>query len=309
MLDEYVIVPDVFDPAAYSNAAFVEMCLPHLKEPLLSEALVRDLCDGGWVRFCQQNSESLHRLCKEMIRKLAQNNRLRRYPSQGVDPPTSPSDWCREGLAAHGVTPVTGIIAGHRTKQAFAQQPVVASIEKLTGALWWQQRSSSVTLARKTADYSRVLQPVMAQARSLMFIDPYLNPKHHNYREFAKLFGASLQRDPAPRIEFHRTFFLNENGSKTYPLRQAWEANFLPLGEALRALGLTAEVFCWDDFHDRFMISDVVGLSAAAGFDVKNEPNYLTVWTRLGRDDKDRWQLQFDPGPMASKLKWRFTIG
>ena len=70
MLEEYAIVPDVFDPAAYSNAAFIEMCLPHLKEPLLQEAVVRDLYDGGWSQFCMANSGSLHRLCKEIVKNL-----------------------------------------------------------------------------------------------------------------------------------------------------------------------------------------------------------------------------------------------
>ncbi len=309
MLDEYVIIPDVFDPGAYSNAAFIEMLLPHLKEPLLCEALVRDLCDGGWAKFCEQNSGNLHRLCKEMIRKLAQNNRLRRYPSQGSDQPMSPSEWCREGIAGHGLSPVTGIIAAHTTKQTFSDHAGVASIEKLAGTPWWQRRSSSVTLDRKTGAYSHVLQPVLAQARSLMFIDPNLDPSSRNYREFSRLLDTSLQRDPAPRIEFHRSFCRGDGAGRTFPTRDDWIAAFQSLDQALRALGLTAEVFGWDDFHDRYLISDVIGLSVPAGFDITYPPDDLTTWTRLGRADKDFWQGRFDRGPREAALKWHFTIG
>lgn len=55
MLDEFVLVPDIFDPAAYSNPAFIEMCLPH-STAAPAEALVRDLRDGGWSRFCMEHS-------------------------------------------------------------------------------------------------------------------------------------------------------------------------------------------------------------------------------------------------------------
>ncbi|MEI7957403.1 MAG: hypothetical protein WCJ66_19740, partial [Verrucomicrobiota bacterium] len=160
MLDEYALVPDIFDQAAYSNPAFIEMCLPHLKEPLLQEALVRDLCDGGWSQYCLQNSGSLHRLCKEILKKLVQNNRLRRFPRQATAVPVSSGDWCQEGLTASGTDTLTGVISAHATKQNFAANEV-ASVEKLTGTSWWQNRSPSVTVDRKTAEYIKVLRRVL----------------------------------------------------------------------------------------------------------------------------------------------------
>jgi hypothetical protein len=57
----------------------------------------------------------------------------------------------------------------------------VASIEKLTGTPWWQSRSSSVTVDRKTPEYLRVLNRVLLQANSMMFIDPNLDPSSYNY--------------------------------------------------------------------------------------------------------------------------------
>ena len=71
--------------------------------------------------------------------------------------------------------------------------------------------------------------------------------------------------------------------------------------------GLIAEVFIWSDFHDRFMISDVIGINASAGFDVTNRPNDFATWSRLGRRDKDDVQRRFDPA--ANQPKWRFMIG
>ncbi|CAL8481186.1 hypothetical protein [Caballeronia sp. S22] len=308
MLEEYAIVPDVFDPAAYANAAFIEMCLPHLKEPLLQEALVRDLCDGGWSRFCMANSGSLHRLCKEIVKKLAQSNRLCRFPHHIATDPATASDWCLEGLGTSAVDALTGIIAGHTTKQNFAQNEV-ASIEKLTGTPWWQSRSPSATVDRKTAEYLRVLRRVLLQANSLMFTDPNLDPSSHNYRKFIQLLAPLAGRAVKPRIEIHRSFCKGDGPARTFPTEADWKAAYSSLSISLAAQNLAADVFFWDDFHERYLIADVIGISVPAGFDVTAKPNEWSTWGRLGRDDKDSIQRLFDPAARAASLKWRFTIG
>lgn len=305
MLDEYALVPDIFDPAAYSNPAFIEMCLPHLKEPLLQEAVVRDLCDGGWSAFCFENAGSLHRLCKEILRKLKQNNRLRRFPQQNGNAPASSLDWCQEGLAGHGIAPLTGIIAAHGTKE-HCTAAEVACIEKLTGTPWWQARSPSVTVDRKTAYYLKALGRVLQQANSLMFIDPYLDPESYGFREFHQLLLPLAARSPRPRIEIHRSF---NKGCDQTPTEQYWRTRYAGLSNQLASASLAAEVFIWDDFHDRYLICDVVGISVSAGFDITTKPNDWSTWGRLGRDDKDKIQRLFDPAARADSPKWRFVIG
>ena len=308
MLDEYVLVPDIFDPAAYSNPAFIEMCLPHLKEPLLQEALVRDLRDGGWSRFCLEHSGNLHRLGKEILRKLQGNNRLRRFPSQPGATPTSAQHWCQESLSAHGIEPLTGIIAAHATKQQFAQSEV-ASIEKLTGTTWWQRRSPSVTVDRKTDGYLKVLSRALMQANSLMFIDPNLDPNSHNYREFHRLLMPLASRAIKPRIEIHRSFCRGDGPARAFPTQADWKASFMSLGNTLQSLNLTMEVFLWDDFHERYLITDIIGVSVPAGFDITGKPDDWSTWGRLGREDKDKIQRLFDPAARSGSLKWRFSIG
>jgi hypothetical protein len=98
MLDEYALVPDIFDPAAYSDPNFIGVLLPHLREPIFQDALVRDLCDGGWSQFCLQHSGSLHNLCKEFLRKLSTGNRLHRVPRVSAAGPACAADWCKEGI-------------------------------------------------------------------------------------------------------------------------------------------------------------------------------------------------------------------
>ena len=74
----------------------------------------------------------------------------------------------------------------------------------------------------------------------------------------------------------------------------------------LRAAGLKAEVFVWDDFHDRYLISNLVGISLPNGFDTNRNPNSVTSWTRLSRADSDDVLREFDPVSRRHTLRASF---
>ena len=69
-----------------------------------------------------------------------------------------------------------------------------------------------------------------------------------------------------------------------------------------------AEVFIWRRFHDRYLISNVVGISLPNGFDVSTASGEFTTWTRLGRDTRDELQREFDPVARPDKLVERFEV-
>jgi hypothetical protein len=68
------------------------------------------------------------------------------------------------------------------------------------------------------------------------------------------------------------------------------------------------EVFLWDDFHDRYLISDLVGILAPYGFDTTRAPNAITTWSRLGREQRDDVQRELDRATGRPTLKHHFTI-
>ena len=74
------------------------------------------------------------------------------------------------------------------------------------------------------------------------------------------------------------------------------------LGAPLRETGLNAEVFIWDDFHDRYLISNIIGISLQNGFDTTTNPNSVTRWGRLGRDDRDGVRREFNRAGTQHKL-------
>ena len=79
-------------------------------------------------------------------------------------------------------------------------------------------------------------------------------------------------------------------------------------GPVLSQSNLKAEVFIWDNFHDRYLISNLGGILVPHGFDTSRNPDDLTTWSRLGRSDRDDVQREFDRESNKHKLYFNFTI-
>ena len=306
LLAEYAITPDVFDVASYTSEEVCGLYLDKIREPMLTEGLVRDLRNGEWRRSFASDARAWHRWGKELIRKLATQGRLIQFPPELPGPPPDDRGWCAEALATRSVRAFTGgVVVTGPVKSTYPNEPLVARINQLENAQWWAARSPSVTLTRTFADYERHLDPVLRCSNSLLFIDPYLDPAKDRYREIGALLALAGDRTPAPRIEIHR----GSREGRRDKEGSYFEHHFREkLADPLRAAGLQAEVFVWDDFHDRFLISNLIGISLPNGFDTAQDPNALTRWTRLGRGDRDDVQREFDVASKRHKLQWQFTI-
>jgi hypothetical protein len=73
-------------------------------------------------------------------------------------------------------------------------------------------------------------------------------------------------------------------------------------------MALSVEVFIWDNFHDRYLITDLIGISAPNGFDTTTNPRDMTTWTRLSRRDRDDVQREHDPACNRHTLRHQFRI-
>lgn len=313
LLADYAITPDVLDVTSYSSEEVCGLHLDRIREVMLTEGLVRDLRAGEWRRLFANDGRPWHRRGKELLKKLAQQNRLVPFQAAADGAPPDDSAWCREALGTHRVVPISGgVIVTEPVKAAFAAEPLVARIDRLTGAPWWAVRSSSVSLQRSLAEYQAQLAPVLRCANSLMFIDPHLDPAKRGYREFAQLLAAVGRRSPAPTIEIHRVCYVGSGPGRVFPMRNDVEYFHQRFRDALeatvRASDLRVEVFVWDNFHDRYLISDLVGISLPNGLDTTNDPRSVTRWTRLGRNDRDDIQREFDHASGRHELQHRFVI-
>lgn len=306
LLADYAITPDVFDSTSYSSEELGRLHLREIGEVMRTEGVVRDLRSGEWRRLLGSDVRPWHRTGRELVRKLATQGRLvESQPALGTVP-ADDAGWCAEALATHEALPLTGgIIATEPVKDLYRSETLVARIDRLDSAAWWQNRSSSVSLPRNLTAYRQHLEPILRCANSLQFIDPHLDPTKRQYREFAGL----LDGIGAPVIEIHRVCYVGSGNSRAILCLDEWESHFrVGLDATLRDAKLQAEVFIWDDFHDRYLISNLVGILLSNGFDTSNNPDEETTWARLGRDTRDKIQLEFDPASRRHTLCGKFHI-
>jgi len=115
-------------------------------------------------------------------------------------------------------------------------------------------------------------------------------------------------REVAPLIEAHRVCYFNTRDKRDQLDEAGWKAMFYPWITSLQATGLAVEIFIWDDFHDRYVISDLAGILVPNGFDTTTDPNQITTWSRIGREDRDEHQREFDPSSGRHTLRHRFKL-
>jgi hypothetical protein len=292
----------------HAAASVVQSCLDHLRDPLLNDAVVRDLRNGEWSAFCLANVGSWHPRAKELLRKLKTQNRIFPCPVHNANVPADAKDWCVEALASNGGSPLDGIITTHTNKGAFRADSTVASIEALGTTTWWMARNETPRLVRTTAAYIAHLARVLRWANSVMFVDRNLDPSKYTYRDFHKLVAVAAGRNPPPAIEIHRVGYTLSEDKRPQDINY-WRGRFRPLHDHLLAMGTVATVYFWDDMHDRYFISDIVGVQMPNGFDTTTDPNSITTWSRLSRNARDDVQREFDPATGRHKLHYTFIVG
>ena len=306
LLAEYAITPDLFDIASYSSEEVCGLNLSAIREVMMDEGLVRDLRAGEWRALFASDDRPWHRRAKEIVKKLHAQRRLIEFPPKLPTLPISDQDWCAEALAGHGQKPLSGgVIATPPVKNAYPNEPLVERADRLSRAPWWTRRSASVRLDRKLADYQHHLDPILRCANSLLFIDPHLDPERLDYQEFADLLAAAGKRSPSPHIEIHRVCYVGSGRDRTFPDFEPGFRN--ALASPLHTAGLRVRVFIWDDFHDRYLLSNLIGVSLPNGFNTTKADD-RTTWTRLGRTDLDDVQREFDEASNRHVLRDWFVL-
>jgi hypothetical protein len=305
MIAEFGIIPDVFDPGAYSSPEVCDLRLGLLKDVILSSGLVRNLRGGRWLEYFHGQGR-WHSRAKELVKKLIQQGRLTEAAPCLPREPETAAEWCEEAVASQRQYAMQGVIADDETAAARSGDDTVAGISKLTQASWWPQDRNSVELKRTTAEYLRLLNPILRHSNSLMFIDPHLNPSLDRYLEFNKIIGAIGEGSRKPLIELHRVVFSGSGKSRRILDPSEREGMFRGnFAASLTKAGVRVKVFIWDEFHDRYLISNLSGLLIPNGFDVDGK---TTRWTRLDRKDSDSVQREFDPAAGKHKLIHSFCL-
>lgn len=310
MIYEYALVPDIFDLKNYSSSDVFGHCLNPLKEALVDYAVVRDLNQSEWSEYIKNNLTRWHPKAKELIKKINSQNRLRHIDHHSTNNPSSDLDWATVAEDSNRFENLNGVILSHQNAESFENNPLFSDIEKLASAPFWQNRSSSQRLLKNMGDYLSHLKLILCCSNSLMFIDPHIDPSKNNYSDFVNFFNFISAQANKPAIEIHRVgwFKRDNHGSPVYDSDSNWEGTFNRIWQPLlHSVHMSVDIFIWDDFHDRYLLSDLAGLLIPHGFDTASR-NINTTWTRISRNDRDDVQREFDPASGMHNLRHKFTI-
>ncbi len=313
LFSEYAVTPDVFNESCYDSPALCDAYFRQLLEVFFGEGLVRNLRNGEWQAFFSTHTRSWHDRTKHILKNLAEAGRLVPGDPALSHTPQTDREWCNEALESHKITPLNGIIVSDPIRSTYRRNQLVESVSRLSQSTcsWWEPTNSSLRLERTISQYIDALKLILRHAKSIMFIDPYIYPAQSNYTDFVQLLEAAGNRppkSPQPLIEIHSKI-RNISGKTKEETHQIMENNFRnEFGPVLSQSNLKAEVFTWDDFHDRYLISNLGGIQMSNGFDTSSKPDDLTTWSRLGRSARDDVQREFARESNKHKLQFNFTI-
>lgn len=310
LLDEYAIIPEVFDPNSYEPPELAGILLTSLRRPLTEEGIVANLRDGEWLTLVNGNLGGYHQRARNLIAELVKLKRIKPRPAALPGTCATSLEWCNEALGCHEVEPLTGIVAPQNSAGdiKYLKGPI-QTIDRLHLAGWWRPGTCSIRTDRAIDAYKAVLRPALRHANVVMLIDPYLDPWEHRYAGVADVLALAAGRVLSPLIEIHRVVSSGSGRDRTPQEQPFWEGRFAPLSAALKAMGIKAVVYIWDDFHDRFLLTNHIGVSMTNGFDTDGDPKARMVWNRLDRAAADDVQREFDPGSGMHKKLFDFPIG
>ncbi len=317
MLHEFAFSPDVFFPDAFgveaANGEFIaaenhgHLALAALWKGIERFGVIRDLAAGGWGKDLEARREDLHVRSRELLKKLRLDGRIVSACSHSANPPKNEMDWLTEALASHKADPEiaqffgTDEFCGSLKAADYLQLP--KGISKIPFCSPFSGGGCSLKVERNVAAYIMALRSLIKYSRSLMFIDPYLDLKAPNYQDFLRLLNEIASINPGVEIELHRQI-KPPQGGQLIPAA-AWKLRFeeaIASDQSLKNLNI--KVFIWDEFHDRYLISNLMGVSVPYGFDTTKKSE-ATRWSMLTPQDADDVRQEFSEGdPYRRRRLW-----
>lgn len=318
MLREFAFSPDVFLPEAFgvkaANGEFVSaenhghLAIAALWKGIERFGVIRDLSAGSWGKALDDRREDLHARSREVLKKLRQDGRIVSAVAYSASVPTNELDWLDEALASHKADPeITQFFATDifcESIKAAEYQQLPRGISKIPFCAPFSGGGCSIKVERNVAAYINALRPLIKYSRSLMFIDPYLDLDAANYQDFLKLLREIALINPWVEIELHRQ--IKPAHGEPFISAAVWKQRFeQAIASDSSCKNLRVNVFIWDEFHDRYLISNLMGISVPYGFDATKKIE-STRWSMLSPQDADDVRQEFTEGdPQRRRKLWR----
>lgn len=246
---------------------------------------------------------------------------------------TNDSDWLKVLELSNSSTPLNLIVAGKSYidtyKDKFSEQVeninnIVISPEK-----WNNVKLTDNEVTKTPLSYRNSFGEILKNSKKLKIIDPYIgksfsdrtNTLHSNDKNIIKLFSNLLAENRTGKgfIEIHTILdeLLNINGynyvmeieEREEKIAEVYRDNNLHtkrsywitmINDLANEFGHKYKVYFWSDkqynstFHDRYIFTDIIGVSPSHSVSASEESNQNTLWKVLNKTDWEKQESKYD---------------
>lgn len=306
LLNEYTFTPDIFDTKSYINETECDLSIKSLISIFRNDGIARNLRGELLKNFVKDRKREWHRRGMECLKKI-KNNRYRDYHSVLEYQPNNDLDWHKEAVASCREKSLNGIFVSPKLFNKIDINEYTCCINGIISDKWDKKRSNTIRIERTTCSYLDNLDLVLRLSNSMMIIDPYIDPREPRYSSMKEIIKSieNTNKNSDFALEIHRKYQIG-SGKKAQRIEiDEWKEIFLKkFGET----NLNIKVFIWDDFHDRYIISDLIGIVCSNSFDTTTDSHNMTTWARLDRNTKDDVEREFNPHYKRRRLIGKFQF-
>lgn len=297
MLYEFALSPGIFEEGLITSNDHLARDLVRILDGLQHNGLIANLCDGNLRREIGRKIASLPSgpLREDLRCGLEMLDKRQRFISRPYVGPGWPDDdvsWFQEAVNAHSNESFYSIVTTEATVNGRLCPPCTLKIGSVCSSNLWTSRQNSRRIERRAAVFQDVLRPVLRNAKSLMLIDPHIQPERPRYfRSLQALVELAYER-PLPA-----TLKVFEIHSKTRAVYSWYHSELRSRIGPLIPSGCQARLVLWEDpedrFHNRFILTNFCGISVGRGLDesdhgvdhddweIIDEPHREDVWNRF----------------------------
>ncbi len=163
---------------------------------------------------------------------------------------------------------------------------------------WDPSMQNSMRIRRHSSNYIPAIKNLLRASRSVSIIDPYFDPSHPDYSGAKQLIDECNQSNVCTEVNIHRVYHKGRESIRSNdplfrpPDRAEWE-NLFRNELSIYTSALKISVFIWPEFHDRYILTNLMGLSLPYGISTTTDPTEITgttTWSRLSASDNERLQ-------------------
>lgn len=305
LLNEYALTPDIFDITSYPHKSVCDVYIKELINIFREDGLARNLRRNQFNRLLKQEEDCFHPRMKNFLTKTLRGRCRDAEPNLDHEPATD-VEWFDEAYASHAKEPLSKILVGPRIFDSIARKEQTARIEKIFDHDFKSSRSNTIRLPRTIQAYKQQLRLILKYSNSIIFIDPHLDPLQKRYQGVEELLRIASTQEVKPMIQIHRVSYTGSGQQRQLHNIDYWTDVF---SKRYTKLPMDIDIFLWSDFHDRYLLSDLIAISMSNGFDTSNDHQAIATWTRMDyATEKDNIYREFDPKSKRRKLNGKFTV-